>query len=161
MSYVVVFWLNLILAILIMIGSYYLAVNEVKMAKRFLLTFFSFSCTLEVAILCFYIPWTAPNDISDLTLMLAKLILKPAMLGIVVYNIRDQSRKIKRSEPHGQRATLLPQPLEVVKHNQEAAAKGVIDKAVETAKELNVAEEAARKLNGGGYGNGTNGGKHS
>ena len=152
MSYLLAYWLNLILATLIAAGTYYLAVNEVKMTKRFLLVFLSMMCAIEVTILFFYIPWSAPADISPrlisagVTLLFAKLVLKPALLGIVVFNIWDQRQKIRKAMPHGQKPAVLPQPLETVQRNQVAAALGKIDQAIDTARDLDVTQEATRKL---------------
>lgn len=168
--YMSVYLGNLLLAFLIMVGAYWLAVNEVKIGKRFHLVFLSLGCAIECTILTMYIPWAPSRDVSDwlistgvtpsaakrvsdlliglfTTLLVAKFVLKPALMGNIIYDILDMRRKMKRSAPHGQKAALLPQPLETVQANQVAAAKGKLDQAVDVAATLKAHDSAVLEEN--------------
>jgi hypothetical protein len=148
MMYPVIYTANLLLALAMCVMTYWLANNEIRPVRRFLLAFLAASCTIECAILGFYVPLWYPDYSAEMmtTLLFAKLILKPALVAMVIYNVLDMLEKMRRSIPHGQIvAHVVPQPLETLEHNQVAAAKGKLDQAAEVAQHLNDSKVIERR----------------
>lgn len=150
MLYTLIYFLNLALAVVMMVGTYWVANNEVRLCRKFIVAALCASCTIEVAILFIYVPAWHPSFSDEMmtTLLFAKFILKPALDAYVIYNVMDLRAKMRYAAPHGQVvAHVVPQPLETIEHNQKAAALGKIDQAVDTAKTLHAEEAMTQKLN--------------
>lgn len=139
MIYFVMYISNLLVAVLILGGAWHNAVNETNDNRRYWLAFFVASCFVEVVILVFYLPRSAGGGSPDdmLTLIAAKVVLKPALLCLLVHDFHEQRRKIRRSEPFGQHAALLPQDEETHRHNQAAATMGKATEAASEVQKLN------------------------
>jgi predicted MFS family arabinose efflux permease len=139
MLYLSIYLINLGLAVVTMLVTYWMANNEVKPGRRGCLAFLSFCCTVEVAILAFYVPVWHPeySDEQMVTLLFAKFVLKPGLMAVAIFDLIDMRSKIRRSIPHGQVVALAtPLAKETVEQNQVAAAKGKLDQAVDVAHKL-------------------------
>jgi hypothetical protein len=154
MMYALVYWTNLVLAAVMLLGAYWMANNEVDEERKKRMAFLSCCCVIEVAILVFYVPIWHPAYTDEMmtTLLFAKFVLKPGLISVLVYDVCDMRAKIERSKRHGQVSALVtPQTQEQVKTNQVAAALGKIDQAVDVAHVLED-EVAARKLSDSHHG---------